>query len=107
MKVGDLVKCLSCIKTLDGSVATGIAVEHFKVSDLWGVILSHTGAMACFCNTLRLSMRVGDLVVTGVRAYVGVAIRVNSRGGGLVRSMDGSLEYWVNSWSGEVISASR
>ena len=48
MKVGDLVKCETCIKTLDGSAATGIVVEHFKVSDLWGVILSHTGAMACF-----------------------------------------------------------
>ena len=48
MKVGDLVKCTSVIKTLDGSVATGIVVEYFKVSDLWGIILSHTGAMCCF-----------------------------------------------------------
>ena len=42
MKVGDLVKCLT------GSCGTGIIVEYFKVSDLWGSILSHTGAMACF-----------------------------------------------------------
>ena len=48
MKVGDLVKCETCIKTLDGKAATGIVMEHFKVSDLWGVILSHTGAMVCF-----------------------------------------------------------
>ena len=55
-------------------------------------------------------MRVGDLVrvtLPSVRAYVGVAIRVNSRGGGLVRSIDGRLQYWVNSWSGKVISAGR
>jgi hypothetical protein len=43
MKVGDLVMC----RTVGGG-KMGIVVEHFKVSDLWGVILSHTGAMACF-----------------------------------------------------------
>ena len=55
-------------------------------------------------------MQVGDLVrvkLPSVRQYVGVAIRVNTRGGGLVRSIDGKFQYWVNSWSGEVISASR
>ena len=48
MKIGDLVKCASVIKTLDGKAATGIVVEYFKVSDLWGIMLSHTGAVACF-----------------------------------------------------------
>ena len=43
MRVGDLVKCRTV-----GDGATGIVVEYFKVSDLWGVILSHTGAMCCF-----------------------------------------------------------
>ena len=49
MKVGDLVKCGSMVRKLDGSDrVTGIVVEHFKVSDLWGVVLSHNGAMCCF-----------------------------------------------------------
>jgi hypothetical protein len=55
-------------------------------------------------------MQVGDLVrvkLPSVRQYVGVAVRVNTRGGGLVRSIDGRFEYWVHSWSSEVISASR
>ena len=55
-------------------------------------------------------MQVGDLVrvkLPSVKEYVGVAIRVSTRGGGLVRSIDGKFEYWVNSWSGKVISASR
>jgi len=43
MQVGDLVKC----RTVGGG-KMGIVVEHFKVSDLWGVILSHNGAMCCF-----------------------------------------------------------
>jgi hypothetical protein len=43
MKVGDLVKCPT---VREG--ATGIVVEFFKVSGLWGVILSHNGAMCCF-----------------------------------------------------------
>jgi len=43
MKVGDLVKC----PTVSDN-ATGIIVEFFKVSGLWGVILSHNGAMCCF-----------------------------------------------------------
>ena len=49
MKVGDLVKCLTVhSRRANGTAATGIVVEYFKVSGLWGIILSHTGAMACF-----------------------------------------------------------
>ncbi len=49
MKVGDLVKCLTVhSRRANGSFATGIVVEYFKVSDLWGVMLSHTGAVCCF-----------------------------------------------------------
>ncbi len=55
-------------------------------------------------------MKVGDLVrvkLTGIKPYVGLAIGVNSSDGALVRSPDGRFEYWVNSWSGKVISESR
>ena len=55
-------------------------------------------------------MKVGDLVrvkLPCIKPYVGVAIRTSTRGGALVRSIDGRLEYWVNSWSGKVINASR
>ena len=55
-------------------------------------------------------MQVGDLVkvkLPSIKPYVGVAIKVNGRGGGLVRSIDGKFEYWVNSWSAKVINASR
>ena len=48
MKIGDLVKCETCIKTLDGSAATGIVVEHFKVSDLYGVMLISNNRMCAF-----------------------------------------------------------
>jgi len=54
-------------------------------------------------------VKVGDLVrvkLPSVREYVGVAIRVSTRGGALVRSIDGRFEYWVNSWSAKVINAS-
>lgn len=43
MNVGDLVKC----RTVGGG-RTGIIVEFFKVSGLFGVILSHNNAMCCF-----------------------------------------------------------
>ncbi len=55
-------------------------------------------------------MKVGDLVrvkLPGIKPYDGLAIRVNSSDGALVRSPDGRFEYWVNSWSGKVISESR
>ena len=55
-------------------------------------------------------MKVGDLVrvkLPSIKPYIGIAIRVNSRGGALVRSIDGRLEYWINTWSSEVISESR
>ena len=42
MKVGDLVKCLT------GSCGIGIIVEHFKVSDLYGVILLSNNRMCAF-----------------------------------------------------------
>ena len=55
-------------------------------------------------------MKVGDLVrvkLPSVKPYVGIAIRTNNRDGALVRSIDGRFQYWVNSWSGKVINASR
>ena len=55
-------------------------------------------------------MQVGDLVrvkLPSIKPYVGVAIRTSASGGALVRSIDGRFEYWVNSWSGKVINASR
>ena len=53
-------------------------------------------------------MQVGDLVrvkLPRIKPYIGIAIRVNTIGDALVRSMDGRLEYWVNSWGGKVINA--
>ena len=47
MKVGDLVKCLTAGRE-DGRIATGIIVEYFKVSGLFGVILNHNNAMCAF-----------------------------------------------------------
>ena len=47
MKVGDLVKCLTAGLD-DGRIATGIVVEYFKVSGLWGVMLQHNNATCCF-----------------------------------------------------------
>ena len=55
-------------------------------------------------------MKVGDLVrvkLPSIEPYVGLAIKANDRGGVLVRSLDGRLEYWVNSWGGKVINGSR
>jgi len=55
-------------------------------------------------------MQVGDLVrvkLPSIKPYIGIAIRVNTMDGALVRSIDGRFEYWVNSWSGKVINASR
>ena len=42
MKVGDLVRCLT------GSCGTGIIVEYFKVSGLYGVMLQHNNRMCAF-----------------------------------------------------------
>ena len=55
-------------------------------------------------------MKVGDLIsvkLPSIEQYIGFAIKANDRGGVLVRSMDGRLEYWINSWGGKVINASR
>ena len=55
-------------------------------------------------------MKVGDLIrvkLPSIKPFVGIAIRVNTRDGALVRSIDGRFQYWVNSWSGTVINASR
>jgi len=55
-------------------------------------------------------MQVGDLVrvkLPSIQPYIGLAIKANDSGGVLVRSIDGRFEYWVNSWSGKVINASR
>ena len=52
-------------------------------------------------------MQVGDLVkvkLPSIQPYIGIVVKVNDRGGGLARSTDGRLEYWVNSWSSKVIS---
>ena len=42
MKVGDLVKCLS------GSCGTGIIVEFYKTSGLYGVMLTRNNRMCAF-----------------------------------------------------------
>ena len=42
MKVGDLVLCLT------GSCGAGIIVEHFKVSGLYGVMMTHNNRMCAF-----------------------------------------------------------
>ena len=55
-------------------------------------------------------IKVGDLVsvkLPSVKPYIGIAIKTSDRGGALVRSTDGVFAYWVNSWSGKVINASR
>ena len=55
-------------------------------------------------------MQVGDLVrvkLPSIEPYIGLAIKGNDRGGVLVRSLDGRLEYWVNSWGGKVINADK
>tara|TARA_B100000131_G_scaffold322082_1_gene374840 strand:- start:2750 stop:2917 length:168 start_codon:yes stop_codon:yes gene_type:complete len=55
-------------------------------------------------------MRIGDLVsvkLPCIQPFIGIAIKVNELKGALVRSTDGRFEYWVNSWSSEVISESR
>ena len=56
-------------------------------------------------------MQVGDLVrvkLPSVKSYIGIVVsRPNTRNGALVRSIDGKYEYWVNSWSGKVLNASR
>ena len=55
-------------------------------------------------------MQVGDLIsvkLPSIKPYVGVAVRTNTRGGALVRSLDGRYKYWVNDWSGKVLNARR
>jgi len=55
-------------------------------------------------------MKVGDLVrvkLPSIKPYIGIAIRINTRDGALVRSIDGRLQSWANSWSGKVISVRR
>ena len=55
-------------------------------------------------------MQVGDLMrvkLPTVKPYVGMVIKISTSGTALVRSIDGKFEYWVASWSGKVISASR
>ena len=42
MKIGDLVKCLT------GSCGTGIIVEYYKVSDLYGVMMTHNSRVCAF-----------------------------------------------------------
>ena len=58
-------------------------------------------------------MKVGDLVrvrLPSVKPYTGIVIKYGTgldNGSVLVRSLDARFEYWINSWSGQVISASR
>jgi len=55
-------------------------------------------------------VKVGDLVrvkLPSVKPFIGMAIKTNDRGGALVRSIDGRMQYWVNSWSSEVIGEGR
>ena len=56
------------------------------------------------------AFKTGDLIrvkLPSIQPYVGVAIKVNGDGGALVRSIDGRFQYWVNGWSGKVISEAR
>ncbi len=55
-------------------------------------------------------MKVGDLIrvkLPSITPFIGLALKTNDRGGALVRSIDGKYQYWVNSWSSEVISEGR
>ncbi len=58
-------------------------------------------------------MRVGDLVRVKLPAcveYIAVITRLNGRGGGLARSVDGrfpGFQHWVAGWSSEVLSEGR
>ena len=56
-------------------------------------------------------MKVGDLVsvkLPSVKPYIGIAVEVNGpNGSARVRSTCGRFEYWVNSWSSEVIGEGR
>ena len=76
-------------------------------------LLEHSLARSSDYNALTTfggSMQVGDLIsvkLPSIEPYVGIAIKANDRGDVLVRSLDGWLEYWVNSWGGKVINASR
>jgi len=55
-------------------------------------------------------MKVGDLVRVNencIVPYLGIVVSVNSIGGALVRSTDGSRSSWVYDWFAEVINESR
>ena len=55
-------------------------------------------------------MKVGDLVRVDqncIDSFLGVVVTVNSMGGALVRSTDGSRSLWVYDWFAEVLSESR
>ena len=54
-------------------------------------------------------MQVGDLVrvkLPGSVEYIAVITRLNGKGGGLARSIDGRIRgtQWVADWSSEVVS---
>ena len=80
-----------------------------------GLALKSSGSKMQRChgnllNGWRSSVKVGDLVrvkLPSIKPYVGMAIKVNKNGTALVRSIDGKFQYWIASWSGEVINASR
>ena len=55
-------------------------------------------------------MKVGDLVRVSqncIVPYLGIVVSINSMGGALVRSTDGSRASWAYDWFAEVINASR
>ena len=58
-------------------------------------------------------MQVGDLVrvkLPGIVEYTAVITRLNGKGSGLARSVDGrysGFQHWVADWSSEVISEGR
>ena len=55
-------------------------------------------------------MKVGYLVRVNencVVPYLGIVVSINSKGGALVRSTDGSRSSWVYDWFAEVLSESR
>ena len=56
-----------------------------------------------------MTMKVGDLVrvnETYAIPFVGIVLAVNSIGGALVRSPDGSREVWAYDWFAEVLNES-
>jgi small-conductance mechanosensitive channel len=59
---------------------------------------------------VKAAFKVGDLVRVSqncIVPYLGIVVSINSMGGALVRSTDGSRASWAYDWFAEVINASR